>query len=224
MLPQLAEQRRHVLGGQQLARVGGQRPLASTSKTPPTSAAPPGPRRTRPARTLVSPTERSRPRRSASFGRRRSASTTNSRWPAEASAMARLAKVVVLPSAGIELVTTMTLRGWSMSTNCRFVRSCRNASARGDCGSSWTVSGRFGTLCVERDKAQVRRFRQLRAGARGTVTEVSRALARQAAAHAEQQTGEQAEPSETGGRGRTAPGERPRARRRAPRRPAGRRG
>ena len=31
--------------------------------------------------------------------------------------------------------------GWSMSTNCRFVRSCRKASARGDCGLIWTVSG-----------------------------------------------------------------------------------
>ena len=58
--------------------------------------------------------------------------------------MARLASVVDLPSAGSELVTTTTLRGWSTSTNCRFVRSCRKASDRGDCGSSWTVSGRFG--------------------------------------------------------------------------------
>ncbi len=94
----------------------------------------------------MSPTDRSRPRMSATLGRRRSASITSTRWPADATTSARFTSVVVLPSAGSELVTTMTLRGLSTSTNCRFVRSCRNASDRGDCGSSSTISGRFGTF------------------------------------------------------------------------------
>jgi hypothetical protein len=43
-----------------------------------------------------------------------------------------LVAVVDLPSPGIELVTTKTLAAAaSMSTNCRFVRSTRNASTRG---------------------------------------------------------------------------------------------
>jgi len=46
---------------------------------------------------------------SANFGRRRSASIARTRWPADAVAIARFANVVVLPSFGIELVTTMTL-------------------------------------------------------------------------------------------------------------------
>ncbi len=94
---------------------------------------------------LVSPTARSRPSRSATLGRRRSPSITSTLLPADASAIARLHRVVVLPPPGRELVTTMTLCGLSTSMNWRFVRSCRNASVRGDCGSSCTVSGRLGT-------------------------------------------------------------------------------
>ena len=61
----------------------------------------------------------------AILGLRRSASTRSTRLPAEAMAMARLATVVVLPSPGIELVTSKILRGLSTSTNCRLVRICR---------------------------------------------------------------------------------------------------
>ena len=66
---------------------------------------------------------------------------TQTRAPAAAMLMARLAVVVVLPSPGSEEVKTIE-RGWlAASTNCRLVRSARNASARGPCGSDWTMSG-----------------------------------------------------------------------------------
>ena len=94
----------------------------------------------------MSPTDPSSPSRSAISGPRKSASTTSTRLPAAAIAIARLHTEVVLPSPGSALVTTMTLHGLSTSTYCRFVRNCRNASARGDCGASCTVSGCFGIL------------------------------------------------------------------------------
>ena len=49
--------------------------------------------------------------------------------------------MVVLPSLGRALVTTTVFRGWSTSTNCRLVRSWRNASETGARGSSNTFSG-----------------------------------------------------------------------------------
>jgi hypothetical protein len=53
--------------------------------------------------------------------------------------------VVVLPSFGKALVTTTSFCAWSRSTYWRLVRSWRNASASGDCGSSMTTSGLFFT-------------------------------------------------------------------------------
>ena len=56
---------------------------------------------------------------------------------------ARLADIVLLPSPARDEVTT-SVRGWlAASTNWRFVRSDRKASARGDRGSTRTMSGRF---------------------------------------------------------------------------------
>ncbi len=49
--------------------------------------------------------------------------------------------MVVLPSPGAALVTRTTLWARSTSTNCRLVRSWRNASAPGACGSSRMISG-----------------------------------------------------------------------------------
>ena len=51
------------------------------------------------------------PNTSCTRGRRRSASTRATRWPAWASTTARLVAVVVLPSPAIELVTWTTLIG-----------------------------------------------------------------------------------------------------------------
>ena len=169
--PQLAEQPRHLLRGEQLAgvrRAAARWPARRPRR--PTSAAPPGPARPgRRARWSGRPNARGRAGRQASAGAGRPRRPAPG-WPAEASAMARFASVVVLPSLGIELVMTMTLRGRSTSTNCRLVRSCRNASARGDCGSSCTVSGRFGTCG---SKAMTPRF-----GALGDVAQLLRRLDR----------------------------------------------
>jgi hypothetical protein len=56
---------------------------------------------------------------------------------------ARFAAIVLLPSPASDEVTTM-VRGWAAaSTNCRFVRRTRKASARGDHGSTSTMRGRF---------------------------------------------------------------------------------
>ena len=53
------------------------------------------------------------------------ASTRATRWPAWASTTARLADVVVLPSPAIELVSWMTLIGWSSPRNWTLVRRPR---------------------------------------------------------------------------------------------------
>ena len=68
-------------------------------------------------------------------------SSSATRLPASASAIARLIVVVDLPSLGIEPVTTKLDRP-PMSRNCRLVRSARNDSARGLRGSACTISGR----------------------------------------------------------------------------------
>ena len=69
--------------------------------------------------------------RSAMSGRRRSHSTSATRWPAWVSVTARLTAVVLLPSPGSALVITKTFCSWSMSTYCMLVRSTRKASAHG---------------------------------------------------------------------------------------------
>ena len=86
---------------------------------------------TLPMSTLVVPTALSRPRRPAIRGRRRSASTRTTRWPAIAVVRARLIAVVDLPSPGRALVSTMTFCSASTSTYCMLVRSTRKASAHG---------------------------------------------------------------------------------------------
>ena len=53
--------------------------------------------------------------------------------------IARLTAVVVLPSPGSAEVTTKTFVAVSTSTNCRLVRSTRNASARG-AWEAWEVT------------------------------------------------------------------------------------
>ena len=71
-------------------------------------------------------------------GRRRSASTRQVETPASASESARFAAVLVLPSPGTELVTTMIRGGSSTCENCRLARSLRKASARLECPSALT--------------------------------------------------------------------------------------
>src|SRR5579885_1532553 len=61
-------------------------------------------------------------------GWRRLASTRLTCLPAWATAMARLAAIVLLPSPATELVTTRLLRGSFGLPNSRFVRKARNAS------------------------------------------------------------------------------------------------
>ena len=56
---------------------------------------------------------------------------------------ARLADVLDLPSCSDAEVTTSTRKGESTLTNCRLVRICRNASARGDRGLRSTSNGVF---------------------------------------------------------------------------------
>ena len=68
-------------------------------------------------------------------GRRRSQHTTSTRWPAPARATARLARVVVLPSRALALVSCRIRIGWSSPRNCTEVRRVRYASAAGDIGS-----------------------------------------------------------------------------------------
>lgn len=82
-----------------------------------------------PVSTSVTPTPGTRLKTSTSVGRRRSPSTTTTFSPAAAMVTARLAVTVDLPSACIELVTTMIRGGWSTSRKLRLVRSSRRASA-----------------------------------------------------------------------------------------------
>ena len=54
-----------------------------------------------------------------------------------------LIAVVVLPSFGIELVTTITRGGLSTARNCKFVRSLRNASAIAELSVSNDIAAVF---------------------------------------------------------------------------------
>ena len=65
------------------------------------------------------------PKTLCSTGRRRSVSTTITRWPVCASTTARLAVVVLLPSPGPELVTNRLRTGLSTLENWMFVRNVR---------------------------------------------------------------------------------------------------
>jgi len=78
-----------------------------------------------PIRTVVRPTPPSTFRYLATFGRRRSASISSTRSPPAASVEAVLIAVVVLPSPGIEDVTTIERLPWSSPRNCRLVRRLR---------------------------------------------------------------------------------------------------
>ena len=69
----------------------------------------------------------------ASAGRRRSRSTRATLCPARASATARLATVVDLPSCSSALVTRIERAPRSRFTNWRLARSMRNASASSAC-------------------------------------------------------------------------------------------
>ena len=84
-----------------------------------------------PMRMSVSPREPSTPRYSATFGRRRSASSRSTFDSACARAIARLQAVVDFPSPGSDEVMTTVRGGLSTSTYCRFVRIVRKASERG---------------------------------------------------------------------------------------------
>ncbi len=70
--------------------------------------------------------------------------------------------MVVLPSSGTAEVTTKALACRSTSTNCRFVRSTRNDSARGAWDAMSVMSGVFTAAGVVHDGARGGRFCDLR--------------------------------------------------------------
>ncbi|MPM98914.1 hypothetical protein SDC9_146104 [bioreactor metagenome] len=85
---------------------------------------------------MVRPTLPSSPIAAATDGLRRSPSTSSTRAPESASAMARFTAVVVLPSPGItDEITNECLPPVVTSANWRFVRSRRYSSAATPCGS-----------------------------------------------------------------------------------------
>ena len=84
----------------------------------------------RPTRTVTTPTEFSSPSSSATLGLRMSASMSSTERPDCAIDSARFVATSVLPSFGSALETRIAWLSPSMSENCRFVRSTRNASAR----------------------------------------------------------------------------------------------
>ncbi len=74
-----------------------------------------------PTSTVDRPAAPSMPTIRATDGRRRSASTSRTRWRFSAIAMASARAVVDLPSPGTEEVTTTTRERVDAVTNCRFV-------------------------------------------------------------------------------------------------------
>ena len=110
----------------------GTAPAGSTSSDFSPHGCTTSPTRTSPSSTSVSPAAGSSPSCPATPGARRSASTSSTRQPASASAMARLQERLVRPSPAPGLQTVMTRAGSATLTKRRLVRSLRIASPRGD--------------------------------------------------------------------------------------------
>ena len=84
-------------------------------------------------------------------GRRRSASTSNTRPPRCAKTNAEFALIVVLPSCGTALVTSITLGGEPNEERRIEVRSDRYASAASDLGRAYVMRAEDSDVSVSTD-------------------------------------------------------------------------